>query len=752
MTKEKSAGNLYVQAQGYGVSNQVKQYLTPGGWKRMLGENLSNSFQERMNLLRDADKEIREEAKSLKLNFKNANNSFKENRFVDVAHWVAEIDTTLQKLVSYGKNVTDVEDEALREYYTKVQDADIFKDYFGKKAKIETVLLKEAALSDFFNKILGNSFEQTYWKRIKERKLGVQSLIKQTERVVNLVLTSLKKMGDARATGNIGAWVAEVAKMEKGQLAFHEHFKNIYEKHIADLAQMLRGKEPVSTFDEKPEVGQETVQPAPVVPSAPTNMTVPVEQKVNVENKTKEPDAAVRGPGRPTRGDKDKQFDQLEELLKNLKPGEVPAAEQQAAVSIPSAPSPAAVEVKSPEPVKIHEPVVTPDPVKTPEPVITPEPIKPAEEQKTEAPKPDISVNENDLTPEKPKEEVKVAPVSEVKAPEAPKRPQGRPKVNKDVPAVKEPEPISEPIKPATNKQKITMVVLPKGGGEDLDALRSAVYKAYGNDVVFVSQSSGFDKANEYKNNGYDIDLKKYEDVKGLVKKGPTKEEVFSKLSDPEFIKNMKRLGNGDFHFSEILDDPAFTNLSSEDKKELVLKLKDIRAKEITTNAPVDTTTSDPALVGLEDETEEEPVDEEVQIFTHTGKLEKLLGKSLKDLTGKDSYDLISNSDYLNMLPKTTDGTYDLNLIKKFPEYLVLPEEDRQYFIGPLNSMNKQILKDNKRKVAHTEFFKYFEKVATTNDPGLMAAILCKYSEEIDETDPETSVKLLEHAQSLLND
>lgn len=748
MTKEKSAGYLYKQSQGYGVSNQVKQYLTPGGWKRMLGENLSSSFQERMNLLRDADKEIREEAKSLKLNFKNANNSFKENRFVDVAHWVAEIDSTVQKIVSYGKSVSDIEDEALKEYYTKTQDADIFKDYFGKKARVETVLLKEAALSDFFNKLLGNSFEQTYWKRIKERKLGVQSLIKQSERIVNLVLSSLKKMGDARATGNIGAWVTEISNMEKGQVKFHEHFKNIYEKHIADLAAMLRGKEPVSTFDEKPETTQQEalthVSPGSIAPAsnvAPTsNMTVPVEQKVNVENKTKEPDAANRGPGRPTRGDKDKQFDQLEQLLKNLKPGEVPATEQQAGAAVSPVQPP--IDVKAPEPV-ITKPVV--------------EPVKTQEELKTQTP--DISVSEEDTKPE----EIKTNVAPDVKVPEAkpvaeaPKVTPNKSKQNKAV-LTKTPEPVKdEPIKPATNKQKITIVVLPKGGVDNLEELRSAVYKTYGNDVVFVSQSSGYDKVDEYKNKGYDIDLKKYEDVQSLVKKGPTKEEVFSKLSDPEFIKNMKRLGNGDFNFGEILDDPAIKGLSTSDKKELVSKLKEIREKEIETNAPVDVgngmSKPEPDLIGLEnEETLTEPVDEDEKIFVHTGKLEKLLGKPLKDLVGKDSYDLISNTDYLKMLPKASDGTYDLELIKKFPEYLVLPEEDRQFFIGPLNMMNKQTLKDNRKKSAHIAFFNYFEKVAATNDPGLMAAVLCKYSEEIDETDPETSVKLLQHAKSLLND
>ncbi len=105
------------------------------------------------------------------------------------------------------------------------------------------------------------------------------------------------------------------------------------------------------------------------------------------------------------------------------------------------------------------------------------------------------------------------------------------------------------------------------------------------------------------------------------------------------------------------------------------------------------------------------------------------------------------------MLPKKPDGTYDIELIKKFPESLIFKDDDsRGYFLGPINIENKRIIKENKKKVAHEMFFNYFEKVAATNDSGLMAAVLCKYSEEIDETDPETSVKLLQYAQELLND
>ncbi len=562
-------------------------------------------------------------------------------------------------------------------------------------------------------------------------------------------------MGDARATGNIGAWVAEVAKMEKDQIKFHEHFKNIYEKHIADLAAMLRGKEPVSTFDEKPESEEnvETSEPsvdsviAPVSAPAPSaaNMTVPVEQGVKVENKTKDPDAG-RAAGRPTRGDKDKQFDQLEQLLKNLKPGDVPAAAQQAIVNEPI-PKAVPQEVKIPEPIKD-------DTIPVAEPIITPEPVSTKEEQKVQAPE----VVKDEVKPA----DVKIPEVKapEVKAPETkpvavetPKRSPGRPKVNKDAPAVSVPEAAPESVKSVTNKQKITMVVIPKTGGENLEELRAAVYKTFGNDVVFVSEQNGYDKAKEYKDKGYELLIKKYDDVKNLVKKGPTKEEVFSKLSDPEFIKNMKRLGNGDFHFSEILEDPAFSALSTDDKKELVLKLKDIRTKEMEQNIPIDTSTDDPALIGLEeDEIAEEPADDEEKIFAHTGQLQKLLGKSLKDMSLQESYDLIGNPKYLEMLPKLADGTFNLDLIKQFPEYLVHPEEDRPFFIGPLNMMNKDIIKKNRKKSAHIDFFNYFEKVAATNDAGLMAAVLCKYSEEIDETDPETSIKLLQHAQALIND
>ncbi len=791
MVKDDFSDKLYSEAQSYGFGNQLKEKLTPSGWKRMLGEGLSSSFKERMELLREADKAMREEAGSLKGNLKNVNNAFKENRFVDVAHWVAEIDQTVQKLSSYSKAVTDLEDADLHEYYTRTQDADIFKDYFGKKAEIKIVIKKQADLSDFFNKMLGNSFEKTYWKRIKERKLGVQSLVKQTERIVNTVLVSLKKMGDARATGNIGGWIAEVERISKASVQFHEYFKTIYEKHIADLAAMLRSREPVSTFDEVPENVESPVAEVPVESvSAPSGgETIPMVPGLKTD-KPKFDDEERKEPGRPTRGDSKRQHNQLEQLLNQLKK-ETPDL------------------FNKPEQTKPVEPVVEPvaeiKPIEETKPVeeVKVEPSKPVEVQKTVEQKipnavveeikeivnkePEITVSDDDLEPEVKVEEKVVEPakteekiiepvktepgkVEEVKpvmqpvqAPqpaqtptEAPRRGRGRPPKN---PGAQPTNPAQPTVKP-TNKpgagKKVIMIITPKNRPDGLDVLGQTLEKEFGHQVVFVGADSVRDRAQSLIDQGYEVDVKPFEEVKSYIKSGPTKEELLGLLDDPDFVKKLHRLGNGDFHFGEVFDMPEFSNLEPDTKKAIQKKLIDVRVKEIDSakenaSKPTEEIKSDSGPTLEEDLLADPNLDEDEKIYLHTGKVQDLIGRPLKDLSEQDFFDLLKNDKYKALLPKTSDGRYDLELIKKFPEYTNLSEDYQGPFIGSLNMENKEILK--KRKSAtHEYFFAQLKKVADAGDFGLAAAMLCSYSEELESTDPKMSAKLLSYAEKLLND
>lgn len=54
-------------------------------------------------------------------------------------------------------------------------------------------------------------------------------------------------------------------------------------------------------------------------------------------------------------------------------------------------------------------------------------------------------------------------------------------------------------------------------------------------------------------------------------------------------------------------------------------------------------------------------------------------------------------------------------------------------------------------KLAHSQFFEELEKTAKTSSAFLMAAMIIKYSEQLEEIDPETSLELLAVAEGILN-
>lgn len=62
-------------------------------------------------------------------------------------------------------------------------------------------------------------------------------------------------------------------------------------------------------------------------------------------------------------------------------------------------------------------------------------------------------------------------------------------------------------------------------------------------------------------------------------------------------------------------------------------------------------------------------------------------------------------------------------------------------------SVQEAVLKNN-----HIKFHRELEKASVKNDPYLLAAMMLKYSEMIDETDPEKSLQLLAIAEGILNE
>lgn len=845
-----------VDAQGYGVGNYLKQYISPGGARRAITESVSPKFQERMETLRDADKGMRETAGNLKSYLANAQKAFKDNRYLDVAHWCAQVDGAVRAMVAEGKPVVDLRDAEIAEFYTRYEDAEPDHDYFSA----DDGLVSTAGILD---RLFGNSIEKLYWKKVKESKLAVQALIKKAEKLITIVLSCLGRMGDARAKGNISAWIEELQRMGKSQSEFQIFARGIYDKHLKELADIVKANKP------KPApVQTENVKPAPV-------STIPEASKAEeaaelVEEKPVEV-APKREPGRPTVDEAAKkkemaQIEQLQSLLNNpVQPAKIEESKPEVNKIEP--------EIKS-EPIKEVAPVVVEAPKSIPTPVVKAPEVQEVHKEPVVVKKPEVIVPPAPAPPVVNFESQEQVPtqITDVSLPETPAvnipsvspsastRPRGRPRLyepgqsptdikkrerearknqliqalnpdNKNVLApsnnveksteVKTPNVSEIPkttFKPSektnpseggvdlhkktieapleNSDKKMTMVLLPKIKPDNLDKIQLRLMKELGHPVRFVTREDGADLARDYIKAGWDVQPMTYDEVQVIEDKN--KKDPLEMLDDPEFLASLPRLSNGFFDKGRLINDggetiqngkvvtvpskyPEFQNLDKATRQAVIDKINklqevpanliipvrkeksekaDIPASMETAKGPEVKTpetnipeVKTPDIEPNEEEISEEPLsedEEEMAIYMHGETLEKILKKKIPQINKTDVMQLLENPAYIKSLPRSKDKTFNIDLISKFPEYKVMQSAGMsKKYISVLHN-KEAVEKRTKAAGMHEIFFSELQKVANAEDFGLMAAMMCAYSEEIENIDPVTSIKLLQAAEKLV--
>lgn len=858
-----------VDAQGYGLGNYIKQYVSPQGARRALTESVSPKYEERMETLRDADKGMRETAGNLKGYLANAQKAFKDNRYLDVAHWCAQIDGGVRAMLTEGKPVVDLRDAEIAEFYTRFEDAEPDHDYF---ASADDGLIATAGILD---NLFGNSIEKLYWKKVKESKLAVQSLIKKAEKLIAIVLSCLGRMGDARAKGNISGWIEELQRIGKSHSEFQIFARGIYDKHLKQLADIVKANRP------KPEAAPVSNKSVPVIPTADKAEEAvelveekPVEAPVTVQKKE---------PGRPTvdQAAKKKEMEQIEQLQSLLNNPAKPVVENvkvepaiapitptvidttKVEPTVIDAPEVKIPEIKTPE---VKTPVVAPKIIKAPDVVKAPEPIKmpevPKMEEAQSIPEP-FTQSAPDVS--------RVAPSAV--APSQGVRPRGRPRMyppgqsptdiknrerlerknqltqildpeNKNIltsPSaapisnVEKPTEVSAP-KPSANvlnrlknqlnepsddvdgdkidlhkptidkpevgsDKKMTMVLLPKIIPDNLDEVQYRLMKELGHPVKFVTKDNGKDIAKEYIDAGWDIQPMEYKEVEAIEAKN--KKNPLEMLDDSEFLASLPRLSNGFFDKGKLINDggetlqngkmvivpskyPEFQNLDKATRQAVIDKINKLQENPANLIIPVKKEKKDKSENSIEQkleapkveeskvsvpeksvEKEEDSVSEEeedMKVYEHGDVVEKLSGKSLADFTPTDFWALVNTREYWDSLPKLPGDKkkYDINLISKFPEVKILEPGALKTFISTIKGVEKgnplpkykdkvATVEDSVIKYSHARFYNELQKVAEIEDYGLMAAMMCAYSEEIESYDLKTSMKLLQAAEKLID-
>jgi len=883
--------DLKVEAQNYGLKHKLRQYVTPSGWQRAISEVGSDKYKERMETLREADDSMRETATLFKGYLKSAENAFKDNRYLDVAHWCAMINDGVKLMIKDSKPVTDLRDSEVAEYYTRHEDANPEHNYFSADDGL-------VATAGIFDRLFGNSIEKLYWKKIKESKMAVQSLINRTGKLVAMTYSSLDRMGNARAQGNIGAWIEDIQRIAKAQGEFQIFAKSVYDKHLKELADIVKSNKPAQNIsqpiNEQIPKANKAEEADDLVNESPEDEEELIFDLKNKKEPIKPVEEAKFDKGRPALTDprsvkkqNEKELEEWSKVQDFLKGNqknteekvEEPKVEEPKVESVKPIEQPKIESVK-PLQEKVNIPEVKPEikeeskvetskVVEAPKPIVN-QPIKQELPKPVEVPKIVEAPKVVEIPKAAPIPQIPQAPTqTTVEAP--PKRGRGRPRKNplptapavtsmpisNEVPTQVSSNPFdsapavvptaapksapsqptittapktqpvhvdikgTEPKTPESVDEKesskeesssiskedaalnssdkvLTLVMIPKIKPDNLDEIKESLQKKFGHPIRFVTKENGAGIAKMYKEDGWKLDAVTYDEAIKEVE--APKRNPLELLNDPKFLAELPTLSNGYFDKGRIIDVvkspydngkmntyPEFRNMDKATRKAVIDKLnelddekdrikaemanKTVSSPELSSKLPEVPKTeelkqSEPIInneIKSENPTEELSEDEiEQEIFIHTGSIQKLLGKSMKDVTSTDIFKLLNLKEYLDSLPrlKNNNKLFNLDLIARFPEINILGPAAKIYF-DTLKQLQAGKAAYPKEKVAnveelvikrsHTLFFNELKKVAATQNKGLMAAIMCKYSEQIEEIDPEMSIKLLQQAEKLVD-
>lgn len=210
-------------------SKWVKERFTPGGIARWLGEGIFGDYKEKMNLLREVDDRIQAWVDDIETIEDKLDQAFKADRILQIGLLLRQLDIRLKKIVSEGGKVKKVVEESLVRHESQLGSVHLPSD-------LGVEVMKEAGIWDNLKrKWLSNRLEDHDGR--KERKLALQTLIKEIHLMAETLRTVLKDMETARVKGKIGGWINGLKKIEDQQKYFVSKYtglRDTYLKHYVD--------------------------------------------------------------------------------------------------------------------------------------------------------------------------------------------------------------------------------------------------------------------------------------------------------------------------------------------------------------------------------------------------------------------------------------------------------------------------------------------------------------------------------------
>lgn len=258
-----------------------QQIVETANVPKHLSEQFSKAYGRQMTAVRQVDEAVLRDAQTLRPMLKEAGAALKQQRWLDVVHYVNGINEVVKQITSYNSVLTSISEEQIVDFYGGPEARQVFDmnaDYFGVPAMGVTAtaevglreLVKEAGLLDFMlsdRARAAKMLEKMYARKLAVRKRAVERMYEGATALVSHTISTYKKLDKARARGNISEYMGELQALEQIRSRYDAQFRNDYSQHIAPMVAEIRNSEMA--------IGQQGSQPAPRPAPAPVAQTVP---------------------------------------------------------------------------------------------------------------------------------------------------------------------------------------------------------------------------------------------------------------------------------------------------------------------------------------------------------------------------------------------------------------------------------------------------------------------------------------------
>jgi hypothetical protein len=215
------------------MGRSIREHLSPIRWTT---EKIFSGYQEKMDILREIDDQIKNWTKDLDNALDRAKESKKLGKPLDVIFWLGQINNRL-KLVSDKKSqLSDIQDKDTDEYFQETEHG-LQDDYFQSG---EDKIVQAGIIDDTKRKITTWKIERMYKKRLEEQKRALITLLNLASNTVARVDNFLAHMSKARANGDISLYIQFLGKISEQQSKFELEFKSIYDRQFAPMIARIK--------------------------------------------------------------------------------------------------------------------------------------------------------------------------------------------------------------------------------------------------------------------------------------------------------------------------------------------------------------------------------------------------------------------------------------------------------------------------------------------------------------------------------